>query len=93
MSAGYSKTPIVRKLGIKSGDKILPLRAPAHYFDLICELPPGVTIVNNKFHEQLPFIHLFAKDSKDLIEQFPLAKQRMAKDGMLWVSWIKKSSK
>lgn len=93
MSTGYSKTPLIRKLGIKPGNRILLLNTPSHYLELLGELPPDVKIVNEKSERLLPFIHLFAKDSKDLVEQFPLAKQRLEKDGMLWVSWIKKSSK
>lgn len=94
MPAGYSKTPLVRKLGIKPGNKILPLKAPPHYLKLLGELPAGVSVVNeNSRVDDLPFIHLFAKNSKDLAEQFPIAKQKLSKNGMLWVSWIKKSSK
>lgn len=93
MSAGYSKTPLVRKLGIKPGDRILLLKAPTHYLELLGELPSNVSIVNNKSEDHLPFIHLFAKNSRALIEHFPAAKNRLAKEGMLWVSWIKKSSK
>lgn len=92
MPAGYSKTPLVRKLGIKPGNKILLIKAPDHYLDLLGELPPDVTIVEES-EEQVPFIHFFAKDEKDLKEYFPVAKKRLEKDGMLWVSWIKKSSK
>lgn len=93
MPAGYSKTPLVRKLGIKPKNKILAIKAPSHYLDLLGELPSDATVLVEKSEGQVPFIHLFAKDSKDLVEYFPVAKQRMAKDGMLWVSWIKKSSK
>lgn len=93
MSAGYSKTPLVRKLRIKPGHTILPLKAPSHYFDLLDELPPGVTVSDKKLKDLVPFIHLFAKDANDLTQYFPIAKNRLDKDGMLWVSWIKKSSK
>lgn len=90
MPTGYSKTPLVRKLGIKPGNKILILNAPSHYLELIGQLPPGATVVDEAAGGELPFIHLFAKD---LIEYFPMAKDRLDKSGMLWVSWIKKSSK
>lgn len=93
MSAGYSKTPLLRKLGIKPGNSILPLKAPPHYFDLLGELPPDVKAVDEESDQQVPFIHLFAKDFADLHKFFPIAKKRLKKDGMLWVSWIKKSSK
>lgn len=93
VSAGYSKTPLVKKLGIKPGDRVMLIKAPVHYLDLLGKLPSNVSIINKKSDGNLPFIHLFAKNSRDLIEQFPTAKELLAKDGMLWVSWIKKSSK
>lgn len=93
MPAGYSKTPLVRKLGIKPGDEILLIKAPSHYLELLGELPPDVTVVDKTTDGKFAFIHLFAKDSKVLSEHFPIAKEQLAKDGMLWVSWIKKSSK
>lgn len=92
MPAGYSKTPLVKKLGIKSGNTILPLKAPSHYFELLGELPPDVAIADVHSKSSVPFVHLFAKNSVDLHEYFPIAKERLEKDGMLWVSWIKKSS-
>lgn len=92
MSAGYSKTPLVRKLGIQTRDVILLIKVPSHYFDLLGELPPDVTVLDEKFEGKVPFIHLFAKNSRDLVDEFPAAKKRLKKDGMLWVSWIKKSS-
>lgn len=93
MTAGYSKTPLVRKLGIKPGNAILPIKAPTHYFELLGELPPDVKVVDLEAEKKLPFIHLFTKDRKDLEKYFPIAKEKLKKDGMLWVSWIKKSSK
>lgn len=92
MSAGYSKTPLVRKLGIKPGDTFLLPNGPSHHFDLLGKLPQDVTVLDEKPDSKVPFIHLFAENSKDLIEGFPGAKKRLKKDGMLWVSWIKKSS-
>lgn len=93
MSAGYSKTSLVRKLDIKPGNEFFLLKAPSHYLDLLGELPPDVTIVDKETEGYISFIHLFAENSKDLAEDFPVAKDRLAKNGMLWVSWIKKSSK
>lgn len=93
MPAGYSKTPLVKKLGIKAGNTILLLNAPSHFFDLLGELPAEVTIADEKSDGLVPFIHLFAKNAAVLHEYFPIAKERLEKGGMLWVSWIKKSSK
>lgn len=78
---------------MKPGNKILLLQAPSHYLDLLGRLPPNATVVEKETVGEVPFIHLFAKNSKDLIKYFPIAKEHLAKNGMLWVSWIKKSSK
>ena len=44
MTAGYSGTPLVKKLGIKRGNRLALLHAPAHYIALLGELPPDVAI-------------------------------------------------
>lgn len=92
MLSGYSKTPLVRKLGIKPGNTILPLNAPSHYFDLLGAMLPEVIVAKEGSDNLVPLIHLFARDSTDLHKYFPIAKSRLEKNGMLWVSWIKKSS-
>jgi len=92
MPAGYSKTPLVKKLGFKCGNTILPLQAPSHYLKLLGELPSDVRVAEENSNTLVPFIHLFAKDANDLRKYFPIAKNRLEKNGMLWLSWIKKSS-
>lgn len=93
VSAGYSGTPLVKKLGIKSGNTILPVNAPPHYFELLGEIPDDVKIVDSSFDGLADFIHLFAKDEAALHNDFLPLKPKLEKDGMIWVSWIKKSSK
>lgn len=93
MPAGYSGTPLVKKLGIKSGYKIMTVNEPEHYFNLLGELPEGIKIIDYDHSNPADFIHLFAKNEKALHAGFPPLKKKLAKDGMLWVSWIKGSSK
>jgi hypothetical protein len=92
MSAGYSGTPLVKKLGIKPGFKIAILNPPAHYRQLIGELPESVTIVDD-LNGPLDFIHFFTRQSAELADQFPALKQALASNGMLWISWPKQSAK
>jgi len=44
MPAGYSQTPLIKKLGIKSGHKIVLLGAPDGYAEQLGAMPPGSTV-------------------------------------------------
>lgn len=93
MPAGYSGTPLLKKLGIKPGYIILPMNQPEYYFELLGDLPNDVKIFDSGRDDKADFIHLFAENESTLHSDFPLLKENLAKDGMLWVSWIKGSSK
>jgi bifunctional DNA-binding transcriptional regulator/antitoxin component of YhaV-PrlF toxin-antitoxin module len=92
MSAGYSGTPLMKKLGIKEGYKICIINGPENYWELIGSLPSAVEIVD-PYTENIDFLHIFSK-SKDEYEQLIHAfKQQINQKGMIWISWPKKSSK
>ncbi|MDR8393689.1 hypothetical protein NC796_21220 [Aliifodinibius sp. S!AR15-10] len=93
MQTGYSGTPLLKKLGIKPGMTMMPVHEPDHYFDLLGELPGEVKLVRMGNPDPVDFIHLFAKKEAILHNEFPPLKSQLNKTGMLWVSWIKKSSK
>jgi hypothetical protein len=88
--AGYSGTPLVKKLGIKPGFNIALLNAPTGYAREL-DLPAGVTI-NSRSGQLLDFAQLFVKSEKELRTKFPMYAKRLKAAGMLWVSWPKKSS-
>ena len=88
--AGYSSTPLVKKLGIKAGFNIALVGAPAGYANEL-DLPPDVTI-NSRSAKPLDFVQLFVKSEKDLRAGFSRCARRLNAAGMLWVSWPKKSS-
>ncbi len=88
--AGYSGTPLVRKLGIKPGFNIAFISAPSGYANEL-DLPPDVTI-NSRSGKPLDFAQLFVKSEKELKEKFSESAKRLHAAGMLWVSWPKKSS-
>ena len=92
MSAGYSPRPLFKKLGIKDGMKVRFINQPENYFDLLNGWPENVEVL--KSNETLAdFIHLFVKSSSELNAQLPILKDQIAKNGMIWISWYKKSSK
>lgn len=92
MSSGYSKTPLIKKLGIKDNFRVRLIHSPENYFDLLGELPNDVKFLQRKSKE-VDFIHLFAKDIKTFEKSFFKIKDEIKKDGMIWVSWYKKASK
>ena len=92
MSFGYSGTPLIKKLGIKENYKVWLIRKPDYYLDLLGELPPGVELKSEP-KGLVNFIQLFAPDLKMLEKWLPTLKNRIEKDGMIWVSWYKKAAK
>ena len=64
---------------------------PEGYFDWIAPLPEELT-VKEKLAGQLDFIHLFVKSVSTLQKEFPRTKKYLQQNGMVWISWPKKSS-
>ena len=89
--AGYSGSPLVKKLGIKEGARVLLIHPPNNYFTLIGHLPNGANLVTGNAGN-IDFIHLFVNDVAEMEEQLPLLKQQMSSNGMLWVSWNKSTA-
>ena len=90
--AGYSGTPLVKKLGLTEGLVIFVSDPPSAYFDWISPLPKGLN-VKQKLAGELDFIHLFVRQATVFQKEFLKTKKHLKKTGMLWVSWPKKSSK
>ena len=86
-----SSTPLIKKLGIKPGNRVFFLNEPSHYLELLGLLPDDVIIEEN-LGADLDFIHLFETEHDRLKESFPALKYHLSKNGMLWVSWPKGSS-
>jgi hypothetical protein len=91
--AGYSGTPLIKKLGIKEGARLLVLNEPLEYWNWISPLPEGVVKAKKNAKTELDFIHLFVKEKKVFEKEFIESRKALKKDGMLWISWPKKSSK
>jgi hypothetical protein len=87
--AGYSGKPLVQKLGIKPGFRILTTGAPAAYGAIVGKLPAGVTIVT-RLGGTVDMVHVFATDV--LGSKLRACRAAIDPDGMVWVSRPKKSS-
>ena len=90
--AGYSGTPLAKKLGIKEGYVMYVSHAPNDYFNWLAPLPKGVE-VKLQATGQLDFIHVFVTEQKVFKKEFVNTQKHLKKDGMLWISWPKKASK
>jgi hypothetical protein len=88
--AGYSETPLIKKLGIKAGFTVALVNAPVNFFDELT-LPHGVKI-NSRSKRPLDFVLLFVQSEKDLQKKFAEYAERLLPPGMIWVAWPKKSS-
>ena len=92
MPAGYSKTPLVKKLGIKPGFKVFFANPPDNLQTLLGELPENVTLLNKPM-SPVDYIQLFTKSNEELQTQFPILKEALATNGLFWISWPKKAAK
>ena len=92
MTTGYSDTPLVEKLGIKSGYTIKLVNQPNNYFELISDLPVSVQIEDDPSVKK-DFIHFFTKQSPELEQGLKEYKNEIKQSGMIWVSWPKKASR
>ena len=90
---GYSGTPLARKLGIKEGFAILLVNVPKHYLELFTDFPSEVNELKNPDQETADFIHLFCKSQACLETETQRLKPFLKRNGMLWVSWPKGTSK
>jgi hypothetical protein len=89
--AGYSRTPLAQKLGIKAGQQVATIGAPAGYGKLLAPLPEAVSFSTN-VAAGATFIHLFVSERKILEKELKRLRKLIADTGILWVSWPKKSS-
>jgi len=90
--SGYSGTPLAKKMGIKSGFKIKLFNPPDYYFDLFSDLPQDIKELTDKKSKK-DFIHYFAKSTAQLSKDIKELRQEIEENGIIWISWYKKSAK
>ena len=89
--AGYSGTPLARKVGIKRGATVALLGAPDGFEAELEPLPDGVTI-RRRARGPLDVALLFVTSRKDLVARFGTVAAALAPNGGLWVVWPKRAS-
>jgi hypothetical protein len=92
VSAGYSGTPLPRKLGIKPGHRVLLLRAPDGFEDdTLGALPDGVT-VGRAARGRADVIVGFFDRRTELTRRMPALRRLMVPAAGLWIAWPKRAS-
>ena len=85
-------TPLSKKLRIQPGQRILILNAPDGYLEELEPLPVDVELKDSADGE-FDFVHLFVRNTAELERLGPVAIEAMKYDGLLWLSYPKRSSK
>ena len=96
MPAEYSGAPLLKKLGAKDGQTALLVAVPEEV-DQLHQFSGWTRIKNAKTHRGISggpydYIHFFTNDIKALKSALPALKREVAQNGLIWVSWPKKSS-
>ena len=92
--AGYSGTPLVRKLGIGEGASVVLLGAPDGFDELLAPVPEGARIVRHvpRQADVADVAVVFVTTAADLERRFDVVAAALTPAGGLWVAWPKRSS-
>jgi hypothetical protein len=90
--AGYSGTPLAKKLGIKSGSRIHAVDPPADYRKLLAPMPDGVA-VDSSLSAATDVVHVFSTNRNELARLLKSLRKKLRNDATLWVSWPKKTAR
>lgn len=88
--AGYSGTPLAKKLGVKEGFNLRFVNAPAELYKEL-DLPANVT-VNSSTRKPIDLVLLFVTTKRELERAFSSYAAKLTPAVMLWICWPKKSS-
>lgn len=91
MVAGYSGTPLAKKLGLVPGSRVLALGAPRPYGELVAPLPAGIELVARPARTT-DLVHLFETRRAELARRLATLRSRLRSEVPVWISWPKKSA-
>ena len=89
--AGYSGTPLAKKLGVKERARLSFPGSPAGFLRLLAEMPPDVDVASEG-EAELDLIVFFTTKRDELKARFGTLASQLVPNGMLWISWPKKAS-
>lgn len=90
--AGYSGTPLMKKLGFKAPLSLLAVDPPRDYVGWLGALPEGMRIIS-KTSKPIQAAHVFVTKRQDLKKRLVAFRKQLEPNGSVWVSWPKKASK
>jgi hypothetical protein len=90
-AAGYSGTPLPRKLGFKPGTRAALLDAPDGFDATLGELPDGVEVAT-RLGGSFDLVVVFVTRRAQLERRLDALRRAIAPDGMVWVAWPKRAS-
>ncbi len=90
--AGYSGTPLAKKLGFREGGRVYAVGEPQHYQQLLAPLPAGMEFVS-RIGADTDIVHLFVTKRVDLAKRLGQLLSLIRADAVIWVSWPKKAAK
>ncbi|HEX6124955.1 MAG TPA: DUF3052 family protein [Pyrinomonadaceae bacterium] len=95
MNAGYSGTPLAKKLGIKEDFLIVTVNEPSEYRALLGALPRGVELRDSADTgmKEIDLVHLFTNTRDELFRELPKWMRSIHSSGTIWVSWYKRAAK
>jgi hypothetical protein len=89
--AGYSGTPLAKKLGIKEQATVVAMDAPSNYRALLEPLPDAVRFAT-KIDATTDIVHVFATKRSQLSRTLANCRKKLDPHAALWVSWPKKAA-
>ncbi|HWN08009.1 MAG TPA: hypothetical protein VNO50_01810 [Pyrinomonadaceae bacterium] len=91
--AGYSTTPLVKKLGIKEGFRVGFVNAPKDFKKELGVLPADVQVFVTNLTKPIDLIIFFVDKEAVLQVSFSVLAKKLNANGMIWIAWPKKSAK
>ena len=88
--AGYSGTPLAKKLGIRAGSRVAMVAAPDGFADTFA-LPPRAQL-RTQARGRLDVVVFFVTRRAELTRRFPVLQRALEPDGGLWIAWPKRTS-
>jgi hypothetical protein len=90
--AGYSGTPLAKKLGIKEQANVVAVDAPKGYRALLEPLPASVRF-SSKVDGATDIVHVVSTEKSELARALAAYRSKLDPRAAVWVSWPKKSAK
>ncbi len=91
-TAGYSGTPLAKKLDIREGARVFVWDGPDDYADLVSPLPSGVRFAKG-LDSEADLVHVFVTARSRMERALKTLRQTLRPEATVWVSWPKKASK